>query len=107
MTDALGATTYSYDALSRLTSVTDGYGRTVSYGYDKNGNRTSISYPGGKTVKYVYDAANRLMSLPNTVNATVISGYQYTLDAVGNHRQVNQTEQLPTIPIVGQSTYAF
>ena len=46
-------------------------------------------------------------SLTNTVNATVISGYQYTLDAVGNHRQVNQTEQLPTIPVVGQSAYAY
>src|ERR1019366_3002204 len=149
MTDALGATTYSYDALNRLTSVTDCYAKTVSYGYDKNGNRTSITYPGNKTVRYAYDAsnrlktvadwlnnttaynydadgnltgsvnpngtaavyqydpANRLISLTNTVNSTVISSYQYTLDAVGNHSQVSQTEQLPTIPVVGSSTYGY
>jgi len=93
--------------MNRLKSVTDWQYNRTTYNYDADGNLTSSVNPNGSSAVYQYDSANRLMSLTNTVNATVISGYQYTLDAVGNHRQVSQTEQLPTIPIVGQSTYAY
>ncbi|MEI8194647.1 MAG: RHS repeat-associated core domain-containing protein, partial [Phycisphaerae bacterium] len=60
MADSLGAATYSYDSLNRLTNVTDCYGKTVGYSYDKSGNRTSVTYPGNKTVTCVYDSMNRL-----------------------------------------------
>ena len=52
MTDSTGTTTYTRDALDRLTGVAtpDGLGgtKTVSYGYDAAGNRTSLTYPDGK-----------------------------------------------------------
>jgi YD repeat-containing protein len=99
--------TYAYDAANRLKSVTDWQYNTTTYNYDANGNLTSSVNPNGSTAVYQYDPANRLMTLTNTVNSTVISSYQYTLDAIGNHSQVSQTEQLPTIPVVGQSTYAY
>lgn len=54
---------YQYDAINRVTSVTDQYGQTVGYGYDKASNRTSLIYPGGLTVEYQYDQVNRLISL--------------------------------------------
>ena len=99
--------TYAYDAMNRLKSVTDWQYNTTIYNYDADGNLTSSVNPNGSTAVYQYDAANRLAALTNTVNGTVISSYQYTLDAVGNHSQVSQTEQLPTIPVVGQSTYSY
>ena len=99
--------TYAYDAANRLKSVTDWQYNTTTYNYDADGNLTSSVNPNGSTAVYQYDPANRLMTLTNTVNSTVISSYQYTLDAIGNHSQVSQTEQLPTIPVVGQSTYAY
>jgi YD repeat-containing protein len=64
MVDATGTTAYSYDALSRLTSVTFPGSRTVSYGYDAASRRTSLTYPGGTDqATYTYDAANRLTSV--------------------------------------------
>jgi RHS repeat-associated protein len=99
--------TYGYDAMNRLKTVTDWLYNTTTYNYDADGNLTNSVNPNGSSAVYQYDPANRLMSLTNAVNSAIISSYQYTLDAVGNHSQVSQTEQLPTIPVVGQSTYAY
>jgi len=75
MIDSTGTTTYSYDDLYRLTSVTFPGSRTVSYGYDDVGRRTSITYPGGSNqVTYGYDNANRLTSVTDwNSNATTYS----------------------------------
>ncbi len=72
----IGTTTYSYDALYRLTSVTFPGSRTVGYGYDDAGRRTSITYPGGSNqVTYGYDAANRLTSVTDWNLATTTYAY--------------------------------
>jgi YD repeat-containing protein len=49
MSDASGTTTYSYDSDGRMTEVTDGAGTSTTYGYDDSGNVTCISYPGATT----------------------------------------------------------
>ena len=138
------------DALNRLVSVNDPFGKTVSYDYDASGNRVSVTYPDAKTVTYGYDALNRMTSATNwlsgvtayaydlagnlthtgnsnstavefgydTANrltgltnygpgAAIISSYAYTLDAVGNHTQVDQSEQLPITPAVGNFSYSY
>src|SRR5205814_3821623 len=99
--------TYGYDAMNRLKTVTDWLYNTTTYNYDANGNLTTSVNPNGTAAVYQYDQANRLIALTNTANSAIISSYQYTLDAVGNHSQVSQTEQLSTTPIVGQSTYTY
>ena len=52
VTDSHGVTTYGYDALDEVTSVTSpgpqGY-QVVNYTYDANGNRTSMTSPAGTT----------------------------------------------------------
>jgi RHS repeat-associated protein len=101
------AVRYLYDAANRLKSVTDWLNNTTTYYYNADGNLTNSVNPNGTATIYQYDPANRLVALTNTDNSSIISSYQYTLDAVGNHSQVNQTEQLPTIPVVGQSAYAY
>jgi YD repeat-containing protein len=50
--------TYAYDALNRLTTVTNTSTSAVeSYAYDPLGNR-SAKTAAGSTLAYVYDAAN-------------------------------------------------
>jgi RHS repeat-associated protein len=99
---------YSYDPMNRPNSVTDWLGNTTTYSYDAGGNLISVSNPNDTAAAYQYDQANRLIALTNsTASSTIISSYQYTLDAVGNQTQVSQTEQLPTTPLVGQSTNVY
>lgn len=75
---------YTYDALNRISSVTDQYGQTLSYAYDKVGNRTRLTYPGNKTVNYAYDNADRLLSLTDWLNHTT----NYSRNAAGQISEV-------------------
>lgn len=63
MQDSLGVSAYAYDALNRLTGVTDPNGFSMAYRYDAAGNVTQLTYPGGKTVSCTYDELNRLQTV--------------------------------------------
>ena len=79
MRDTTGTTTYSYDLLRRLTSVTDPSRKTVGYAYDANGLRAGLTYPDGRTASYAYDPLDRLTTVAFDGGST-----RYTYDAVGN-----------------------
>ncbi len=81
MDDGTGTTSYGYDSLGRLTSVTDGAGATVAYGYNDDGQITTISYPGSAgTVTQGYDNAGQETSVADWLGNTTDFGY----DADGN-----------------------
>ena len=70
---------YGYDAMGRMTSVTDGAGNTTQTTYDSRGRVTSVISPEGRTVTYTYDP------ILNTVTETA-SGktpVKYTYNALG------------------------
>jgi len=74
-TDSSGTTTFSYDALNRVTQAAyPGTYGTWSWTYDAVGNRTSQTSPSGQ-IAYTYDGNNRLTQAGATV---------YTYDANGN-----------------------
>jgi YD repeat-containing protein len=102
MVDGLGTTTWIYDDLNRLISVTDPFDQTVGYGYDAVGNRTSLTYPDGHVVQYTFDAGNRLT---NVNDPEIEVGYNY--DA-GNHMRgitrTNGVESLYTYDAAGRVT---
>lgn len=60
MTDETGATSYNYDGIGQLSSVTYPDGKSISYTYDGNGNVTSLKEPFGKTYTYALDDRNRV-----------------------------------------------
>lgn len=67
--------TYAYDALNRLTAVTNTQsGAVESYGYDPLGNRRTRT-AGGTTLDYVYDSANQLTEVKQS--ATRTAGFVY------------------------------
>jgi len=84
--------TYGYDGLNRLTSVSFS-GKTITYTYRKDSQLQKVTYPNGMTTEYGYDAVGRLTSKTTKLNGTVIAGYSYTLDKVGNI--TSQTTQEP------------
>ena len=97
------ATTYTYDQLDRVTSITGpdnnqtGYQYTgtrlnqVSFGsnnaayeYYPDGKTKSITLPGGITSNLEYDDLNRLTKVTNAKNSTLLSQFEYTYDKDGN-----------------------
>jgi RHS repeat-associated protein len=71
---------YTYDDLSRRTSMTTVDG-TTKYGYDADAQLTSVALPGGRTIQYVYDAAGNRVSVTDngvTTNYTTNNLNEYT-----------------------------
>ena len=63
MMDLTGDSTYEYDALGRITKVTNGAGKTVTYKYDEADNLIELGYPDGTSVLYTYDLNNNITSV--------------------------------------------
>jgi len=80
MTDASGATNYTYDTRDRLLTKASPAG-TLIYTYDNAGNTLSLksSNTGGASMTYGYDALNRVTSVTDASGAT-----NYSYDPVGN-----------------------
>lgn len=73
--DQTGTSSYSYDALGRLTAYTNGFGHAVSYAYDEIGNLRTITYPGSRTVTYEYDELNRLVRMEDWAGRQTTCSY--------------------------------
>jgi RHS repeat-associated protein len=86
MIDPTGLTTYAYDALNRLTSITNNKGQVTSFTYDALGRRTSMTHANGVVTSYTYDAASQLLTLGHQLGATTINSFSYTYDKVGNRK---------------------
>jgi YD repeat-containing protein len=102
MNDASGATVYTYDVRTRLSSKQTPFG-TLSYTYNEAGNlqTTRSSNANGVSVDYSYDALNRLSAAKDN-NLTALNGgvTNYTYDTVGNL----QSYQYPNLIT---SSYAY
>ena len=81
-----GTITRTYDALNRVTSYTDTYGKTIRYTYDAVGNLITLTYPDNTAVTYAYDANNNLTSVTDWANRVTT----YTYDA--NNRVIGVTK---------------
>jgi RHS repeat-associated protein len=112
-------TSYSYDALHRMTAVLQtlagapGGAATTAYAYDVMDNLSSVTDPNGNTTSYRYDDFHRLERQDSPVTGTTI--YQYdpagnlvaTTDARGastarnydaSNRVLTSTSQLAGVP---------
>jgi RHS repeat-associated protein len=105
MDDGLGHTSWVYDNLNRITSITDPFNKIVGYGYDDDSKRTSITYPSpvSKTISYQY---NTLDQLTNVLDGTThLADYGY--DIAGRLNGVtlaNGVTSTPGYDLSGQLT---
>jgi RHS repeat-associated protein len=82
-----GATSYGYDTMGRLVSITNSAGATVTYGYDANSNVACVSYPNASNntcsssgnptgvVRYTYNQFDQLQSLTDWAGNTLTFTY--------------------------------
>lgn len=83
-------TNYTYDNMNRLEKVYENGALTATYQYDANGNRQSLTYSNGNKTTYLYNVANKLESITNTKNGTLLSSYIYQYYLDGN--QASKTD---------------
>lgn len=69
--------TFTYDSLSRRTSVSDPEANAINYTYDSNGNVLTEVNGRGKTITYQYDALNRLTSRSYNDGVTPTANFVY------------------------------
>ena len=73
----LGDESYTYDALSRVATATDGKGQQTSYTYDLLDRVTKITYHDGSAITYTYDADGNVTSMIDNTGTTT-----FTYDAL-------------------------
>lgn len=101
---SINDTQYGYDGLNRLTSVTFG-SKTISYSYRKDNLLLKVSYPNGMTTTFDYDKVGRLTSKQTKLsNGTVVAGYTFVLDKVGNITEQTMTEPYDDIALTNENT---
>lgn len=98
---------YVYDALNRMINVTDWLSHQTSYSYDPAGRLMASNNPNGLMTMYGFDNANRLTSLGYGPSGIVMSEYRYTLDEIGNHKQVSEIGMLPPVIAPGTANYTY
>jgi RHS repeat-associated protein len=97
---------YTYDALNRITKVTDWNGAVTNYYYRNDGQFDYYEYPNKVRTTFTYDGGGREFSRitkRNSGSGSVIASYNYEWDEFGNHTQEIITEpyaSYPTIPTV-------
>ncbi|MBI1746582.1 MAG: hypothetical protein HYR55_08340, partial [Acidobacteria bacterium] len=94
-----GITSYDYDALNRLTRLTNRLNQTTRFTYDARSQRTQVAYPNGISTTYGYNNGQRLTSLLTRSSGSVLLNYQYTYDRVNNI--------LTKTDLAGLNTFAY
>lgn len=83
-----GSTTYAYDTLNRLQTLTPptAFTSTGNFGftYDSLSRRTQMMRPNSITTTYSYDNLSRLLSVLHKNGSTTLDGASYGLDSAGN-----------------------
>jgi RHS repeat-associated protein len=86
-----GSTSYVYDSLNRLQTLTPPSAYTngaaansFGFGYDALSRRTSLTRPNGVNTSYGYDNLSHLLSVTHALAGVTLDGASYGLDNAGN-----------------------
>jgi YD repeat-containing protein len=86
-------TTFGYDPVGQLTSVTLPDGAAVTYSYDAAHRLTAIADQAGNRIDYVLDAmGNRVTEKATDNGGTLVRNIQRTIDALNRVQQVTGTQ---------------
>jgi RHS repeat-associated protein len=89
-------TTYTYDAMGRVLTMTDPFDATTTFTYDDMGRPDSVTTPLGRVTTYTYDLAGQLQTETVTLTATDDAVMSYEYDLAGNLAAVVDAEDRRT-----------
>ncbi len=81
-----GTTTYAYDALNRVTSVTDRRGNTQRFEYDALGRITKVTDKNGNSTSYTYDGNGNILTATDAMGT--VAQFEYN----ANNQLVKMTQ---------------
>jgi RHS repeat-associated protein len=87
-------TTYTYDALSQLVTVTNAEGHEISYEFDSVGNLVAVTDPRGGQTTYEYDLAHRPLSTTDAAGESTSTEYDLDGLVVASTDQEGATTRL-------------
>lgn len=76
-------TTYAYDTLNQITSLTAPGRKRFKLACDAIGRRTKLSRPNSVATSYTYDSLSRLLAISHAKRKNILDGATYTIDAAG------------------------
>lgn len=85
-------TKFQYDAMDRLTKVTDPKGLDTVYAYNGFGDRTRLTSPDTGITNFTYNAAGKISTKQD---ANDVVPHRYTYDALGRPKTVSYTASGP------------
>ena len=91
-------TTYTYDEMGNLLTMTDPKLRVTTYTYDLEGNLTTLTSPMGREERYVYDAGGRRIQRLTPSGNVIIYDYD-TLNALADKLYQDGNEEESDYPV--------
>ena len=84
-------TTYAYDSMDRLTTVTDPLGLQTVYGHDADGNVVTVTDPLGRTTTTQFDAMDRPVVVIDPMGSRVTTTFDADGEALTVTDALNRT----------------
>ena len=103
--DLIGVTSYTYDNLNLLESLTPPAFVPIDLGYDALSRRTFERRGNSVDTTYTYDLASRLDTLTHAMGETMQAIFDYGVDAVGKRTSVAQ--QRDQLVVTGNISYSY
>jgi RHS repeat-associated protein len=96
-TDGRGSLTFGYDAIDRMTSLTDPQSNNLTFSYNNEGALTESDLPNGVVSTNAYDTDGRLAETSAVNGATTLQHFAYAYDPAGNRTsQVDRNNDATT-----------
>src|SRR4029077_13927086 len=104
-------TSYAYNALDNLLSVTQSGSRPTNFTSKSLSSLTQATSPESGTIKYTYDAngnlATKVAPSPNQTNSSVTVSTTYSRDALNRLTQKSYADSNSSNPVTPTSNYSY
>jgi len=82
MATPFGNYSYTYDALNRMTTLTDYKNQQYRFSYDQDSRLTAVTFPSGLVESYSYDAASQVTGMSASAGGNQVLTRAYGYDAL-------------------------